>query len=263
MTKFEIQNNKYSLINSNNYNNYLISNLKEIIDNYIHILLNYILLFNQKINIDKNNVKFFIFKKGISTINHVFLLVLYYTKNLEVTFYHSQQCYIFYIEFIEQLNFNSSNNIKITINDAVIFVYKKNISNLNNSNVNITEQEQQIFEQIEELLKIYSGIIDIFISENNFDLLELKNMIDNFQNNIFLKIKNKTIMNLIYHFLNLLFIFDISNLEKNKLLFLFIYEINSRKNINFISLKNNIESYNFDLNSDDINLKNIIFQLFN
>lgn len=263
MTKFEMQNNKYSLINTNNYNNYLISNLKEIIDNYIHILLNYILLFNQKINIDKNNIKFFIFKKGISTINHVFLLVLYYTKNLEVTFYHSQQCYIFYIEFIEQLNFNSSNHIKITVNDAIIFVYKKNISNLNNSNVNVTEQEKQIFEQIEELLKIYSGIIDIFISENNFDLFELKNIIDNFQNNISLKIKNKTIMNLIYHFLNLLFIFDISNLQKNELLFLFIYEINSRKNINFISLKNNIESYNFYLNLDDINLKNFIFQLFN
>jgi hypothetical protein len=70
-------------------------------------------------------------------------------------------------------------------------------------------------------------------------------------------------MNLIYHFLNLLFIFDISNLQKNELLFLFIYEINSRKNINFISLKNNIESCNFYLNLNDINLKNFIFQLFN
>lgn len=266
MTKFEIQNNKYSLINTNNYNNYLLSNLKEIIDNYIHILLNYILLFNKKINIDDNNIKYFILKKGISTINHVFLLVLYYTKNLEVTFYHSQHCYIFYIEFIEQLNFNSSNSsnyVKLTVNDAITFVYKKNIYNINNSNINITDQEKQIFKQIEELLNIYSGIIDIFISMNNFNLLELKNIIDNFQNNISLKIKNKNIMNLIYHFLNLLFIFDISNSQKNELLFLFIHEINSRKNINFISLKNNIELYNFDLNSDDINLKKFIFQLFN
>jgi hypothetical protein len=263
MTKFEIQNNKYSLINTNNYNNNLISNLKEIIDNYIYILLNYILIFNQKINIENNNIKFFIFKKGISTINHVFLLVLYYTKNLEVTFYHSQNCYIFYIEFIEQLNFNSSNNIKITVNDAITFVYKKNIYNINNSNINITDQEKQIFKQIEELLKIYSGIIDIFISTNNFNLLELKNTIDNFQNNISLKIKNKNIMNLIYCFLNLLFIFEISNLDKNELLFLFIDEINSRKNINFILLKNNIDSFDFYLNTDDVNLKKIIFKLFN
>ena len=261
MTKFEIQNNKYSLINTNNYNNYLISNLKEIINNYIHILLNYILLFNQKINIDDNNIKFFILKKGISTINHVFLFILYYTKNLEVTFYHSQHSYIFYIEFIEQLNFNSSNYVKMSVNDAITFVYKKNIYNINNSINEITEQEKQIFEQIEKLLKIYSEIIDIFISINNFDLLELKNIIDNFQNNICLKIKNKNIINLIYDFLNLLFIIDISNFQKNELLFLFINEINLRKNINFISLKNNIKSCDFYL--DDINLKDFIIKLFN
>ena len=144
MAKVEVSNNKYSLINTNNYNNYLISNLKEIINNYIHILLNYILMFNQKIKMDDSNIKFFIFKKGISTINHVFLFILYYTKNLEVTFYHSQHSYIFYLEFIEQLNFNSSNSIKITINDAITFVYKKNIYNVNNSINNINDQEKQM-----------------------------------------------------------------------------------------------------------------------
>lgn len=256
-----MQNNKYSLIKSSNYNNYLISNLKEIINNYIHILLNYILLFNQKINMDDGNIKFFILKKGISTINHVFLFILYYTKNLEVTFYHSQHSYIFYLEFIEQLNFNLSNSIKITINDAVTFVYKKNIYNVNNLINNITEQEKQIFGQIEELLKIYSGIIDIFISTNNFDLIELKNTIDNFQSNISSKIKNKNIMNLIYHFLNLLFIINIPNSQKNKLLFSFIDEINLRKNINFISLKNNIQSFDYYL--DNVNSSDFIIKLFN
>lgn len=263
MTKFEIQNNKYSLINTNNYNNYLISNLKEIINNYIHILLNYILLFNQKIDIDNNNIKLFIFKKGISAINHVFFLVLYYTKNLEVTFYHSQHSYIFYIEFIEQLNFNSSNYVKMTINDAITFVYKKNIYNLNNSISNISEQENQIFGQIEELLKIYLEITDIFISTNNFNLLELKNIIDNFQNNTSLKIKNKNIINSIHHFLKLLFIIDIPNLQKNELLFLFIDEINLRKNINFTSLKNNIQSSVIFDDIDNINSKDFIIQLFN
>jgi hypothetical protein len=263
MTKFEMQNNKYSLINTNNYNNFLIYNLKEIINNYIHILLNYILLFNQKIDINDNNIKLFIFKKGISTINNVFLFILYYTKNLEVTFYHSQHSYIFYVEFIEQLNFNSSNYVKLTVNDAITFVYKKNIYNVNNSINNITEQEKQIFGQIEELLKIYSEIIDIFISINNFNLLELKNIIDNFQNNISSKIKNKNIMNLFHNFLNLLFIIDIPISQKNKLLFLFIDEINLKKNINFISLKNNIELTDFYLDLDDIDLKNFIIQLFN
>ena len=261
MTKIEINDSKYSLTNSNNYNNYLICNLKEIIDNYIHILLNYILLFNQKINID-NNINFFIFKKGIYTINHVFLFILYYTKNLEVAFYHSKNSYIFYLEFIEQLNFTSTTNvIKITVNDAIIFVYKKNIFNVNNSISNITEQEKQIFEQVEELLKINLQIIDIFITNNEFNLIELKNIIDNFQCNISSKIKNKNIINLIYIFLNILYIIDITNSQKTTLLFLFIDEINSRKNINFNSLKNNIQSCDFY--SNDINSRDFIIKLFN
>ena len=68
-------------------------------------------------------------------------------------------------------------------------------------------------------------------------------------------------MDLIYHFLNLLFIINISNSEKNKLLFLFIDEINSRKNINFISLKNNIRTFDFHI--DNINSTDFILQLFN
>jgi hypothetical protein len=267
MTKIEINDAKYKLTNSNNYNNYLICNLKEIIDNYIHILLNYILLFNQKINTNandnmNNNVKFFIFKKGISTINHIFLFILYYTKNLEVTFYHSQNSYLFYLEFIEQLNFNSSSDcIKLTLNDAITFVYKKNIFNINNSINNATDQEKEIFGQIEELLKIYSEMINIFITCEDFNLIQLKNMINNFQSIISSKIKNKNIMNSIYHFLNMLYILDMSNSQKNNLLFIFINEVNSKKNINFSLLKNKIKT--FDFNTDNINPIDVINLVLN
>lgn len=257
MTKTEIINSKYNLLNCENYNNFLIYNLKEIIDNYIHILLNYILLFNQKINMNNNNIKYFILKKGINTINNIFLFILYHTKNLEMTFYHSQNSYIFYIEFIEQLNFTPSNDtIKITINDAITFVYKKNIYYMNNlNNNNATEQEKYTFEQIEELLKIYLLIIDIF----NFNLIELTNIINNFQLNI--SLKNKNMMNIIYHFLNMLFLLDIEISQKKIILFLFIDEINSKKNINYTLLKNKIKSFEYEI--DNYNPHSIVNLLFN
>lgn len=280
MTKVENFNTKYNLNNSDNYNNYLRYNLKEIIDNYIYILLNYILLFDAKININKNqnnnnNIIFFIFKKGISTINHIFLFILYYTKNLELVFYHLQNSYIFYIEFIEQLNFNSSNSVKISVNDALSFVYKKNIYIVNNSIDNITEQEKLIFLQIEEIIKIYNGIIDMFIShsqQNIFNLIELKNIIEDFQLIIYPKIKNKNVVNFncinlqiinsIQHFMNLLYIIDIPFIKKKELLFSFINEINLRKNINFNLLITNIQQFNFNDIDDNYELLQFIPTIF-
>lgn len=258
MTKIETSgiNGKYSLTNNDNYNNFLICNLKEIIDNYIHILLNYILLFHQKININDDNLKYFILKKGISAINHTFLLILYYTKNLEIAFYHSKNSYIFYVEFIEQLNFTSStDSAKITVNDAITFIYKKNIYCINNSNNNNrnsnNENEKQIFVQLEELLKIHLLISDIF----GANLIELKNVINNLQLTMNLKDKN-----IIYHFLNMIFLLNTTISQKRNLLFLFIDELNSKKNINFASLKNNIQLFDFGI--DDINSINLINLLF-
>lgn len=275
MTKVEKYDVKYNLNNQDNYNNYLTSNLKEIIDNYIYILLNYILLFNEKINNNSNDTKniiFFIFKKGISTINHIFLFILYYTKNLEVTFYHLQNSYIFYVEFIEQINFNSSNSIKISVNDAVTFVYKKNIYNVNNSINNATKEEKNIFFQMQEIIKIFNKIIDMYISDiqqNEFNLVELKNIIENLQTSIYQKIKNKNIVNFnidiinsINYFIDLLNIFNISFVKKKELLFSFINEINSKKNINFNLLTNNIQSFSFNDIDEDSNLSEIISTMF-
>lgn len=276
MAKVEMNDSKYNLSNVDNYNNFLICNLKEIIDNYIHILLNYILLFNQKINvrsengnvnisngnisngnINNQNIRYFIFKKGISTINYIFLIILYHTKNLEVAFYHAQNSYMLYIEFIEQINLTSSTDaIKITINDAIVFVYKKNIYFMNhNIENNMIEQEKIIFKQTEELLKIYSCMTDIF----NSNLITLISIINNFQLNI--SLKNKNTINIFYDFFNILFLLDADISQKKIILFLFIDEINSRKNINFLSLKNNIQSFDFEI--DDIQPKTIIDALFN
>jgi hypothetical protein len=69
-------------------------------------------------------------------------------------------------------------------------------------------------------------------------------------------------MNSIYVFLNLLYIIDIPTLQKNDLLFLFICEINTRKNINFTLLKNNILSFEFDIEDNNINKSKIINNLF-
>jgi hypothetical protein len=74
----------------------------------------------------------FIFERGIETLLHVFSIIFYYTKNLELTFYHTQKAYYFYIEFIEQISDDNVTFLQLSSRDAVMFVYKKTIFDINN-----------------------------------------------------------------------------------------------------------------------------------
>ena len=42
----------------------------------------------------------YIIKKGIATLNHVFQILLLYTKNLDIVYYNCQKSYVYYVEFI-------------------------------------------------------------------------------------------------------------------------------------------------------------------
>ena len=73
----------------------------------------------------------FIIERGIETIMHVFSMLFYYTKNLDLTFYHSQKAYYFYIEFIEQISDDNVSFLQLSSRDATTFVYKKTLYEIN------------------------------------------------------------------------------------------------------------------------------------
>jgi hypothetical protein len=114
----------------------------------------------------------FIFERGLETLIHVFSVIFYYTKNLELTFYHTQKAYYFYIEFIEQISDDNVTFLQLSSRDAILFVYKKTIFDLNNEyRKNIQEptaEEKNILATVDTYTYIYKSIVLFIINHNGF-----------------------------------------------------------------------------------------------
>jgi hypothetical protein len=129
-------------------------------------------LISEKINIKNKQYYIFIFERGIETLIHIFSMIFYYTKNLELTFYHSQKAYYFYIEFIEQISDDNITFLQLSSRDALMFVYKKTIFEINNdhkkTNIYSTDEERKIISYIDTNIPIYKKLVSYILYHNDF-----------------------------------------------------------------------------------------------
>jgi hypothetical protein len=127
---------------------------------------------SEKIKIKNRRHYVFIFERGIETLMHVFTMIFYYTKNLDLTFYHSQKAYYFYIEFVEQISDDNITFLQLSSRDAIIFVYKKTIYDLNNdykkSCSPLTPDESATIESLNTYMNIYKKIASFIINNPRF-----------------------------------------------------------------------------------------------
>ena len=162
-----------------NYFDNLNYSIKDIIGAYKNIIINY-----TKTILDKNIVSFsnfkYIYLKGLNIINNVFKLILLYTNNLDITNYHSEKVYYYYIEFIGQIKTNSNNFLDLTIDDATIFVYKKTIFNLNRY---YKCSESGLLNEINIIIDGLSLLIFHFIKYDNINIVNTINEIIQFIKN--------------------------------------------------------------------------------
>jgi len=172
-------------------------------------------LISEKINIKNKHHYIFIFERGIETLIHIFSMIYYYTKNLDLTFYHSQKAYYFYIEFIEQISDDNITFLKLSSKDAVMFVYKKTIFDLNNERKKtlplLTVDENSIISYTDAHMCIYKKFVSYILNHRDFiyeNKLEYINVCcDKMQSCIYILNKHKIRQNYIeciYLFANLL-----------------------------------------------------------
>lgn len=153
----------YMLHNSSNYKPSIKNSVLEILNKFIEVILEYTRFISEKVT--KKNKKYnkFIFERGFKTLIHVFSIIFYYTKNLELSFYHTQKAYYFYIEFIEQISDDNITFLQLSSKDAILFVYKKTIFELNNecrkNNKELSLEEQHILATVNLYINIYKGIV--------------------------------------------------------------------------------------------------------
>ena len=129
--KDETVNAQNTLINSLSFNTKLTCNLHEILQKYVSLIVEYTDFISEKVNIKNKKYYDYLYNRGLDTISHVFLLILFYTKNLDITYYHSQKAFYFYVEFIEQILDVQHSFLNLSSRDATMFVYKKTIYEIN------------------------------------------------------------------------------------------------------------------------------------
>ena len=236
MTSLQIS--QYSLYNIENYNANLNITVNDILNKYNLLIIEYF-----KLNI--KGIKEW--TRGLETISHVFEMMLYYTKNLDMTYYHSQKAFYFYNEFVNQIIEDPNNYLQLSSKDATLFVYKKTIFEIN---VQIQKGVKILTELDKTKLDILNSYISILktICENKVPK-HIALILENLNNPLLILDKEN-------YELILLFIQRVSKEEDNILLFIKILHSPFDKQI----LKKNIETY--DKESASNTIKNMLIDLF-
>ena len=128
---------QYDLSISENYFGIVNCDSSYTLEKYSILLFEYMLVFFEKIKMKMNKNKqsqaqfSYIFERGVNTVTSVFVGLIEYTKNVDLAFHHGKKAFYFYIEFIEQISDSQNSFLQLTSRDAVMFVYKRTIFEVN------------------------------------------------------------------------------------------------------------------------------------
>tara|TARA_B100001287_G_C22671872_1_gene525648 strand:- start:1492 stop:2265 length:774 start_codon:yes stop_codon:yes gene_type:complete len=164
----EQNNNLYDLANKQNYKNIICDEILTLFLTFSKLIHNYILHSFENMN-NKNKV---IFAKGINMMEHIFIILYSYTKNLELTAYYCKNSIVYYVEYISQITDKDDNMFfNLSLKDAVIYVYTKTIYGISQDirvNVKFMPSEKKFLNKLSNSMKNYISIIKIITCNNDF-----------------------------------------------------------------------------------------------
>ena len=241
--------NTYSLHNVNNFNKVLEISVNDVINKYTELVIEYLKFIYENIKVQNLRYSKFIIIRGLETITNVFSIILYYTKNIDLTYFQCQKSFYYYIEFIGQITEEQHSFLQLNSKDAITYVYKKTIFEINNdfkkTSLALTKENVKKFDLINEYIKIYKILllkiinIDSKINTINTDNFEI---CCNKLNNIKIDIDNLYILE------SLIIILDnkINNIDKFfETFLLYLKKINKKTDIIKISKeKTYLEDFN-------------------
>jgi len=200
--------NSYSLSTIENFKKKIDCDVNVVAQKYSDLIIEYFKFIFENINIKNSSFSKFIIIRGLDTITHVFTYILYYTKNLDLTYFHCQKSFYFYVEFVGQISEDEKTFLQLTSRDATTYVYKKTIFEINNelkknieSQANFPETNDKI-QMINLYINIYKTMLyKIINSENlikNLIYIDILNDIFGKLNKIKLKKENVIVINDIF-----------------------------------------------------------------
>ena len=161
----------YSLLNAENYNKKLDIDIKSINEKYILLVTDYLKFIVENIKVKNKIFARFIITRGLDTITNVFFNLLYYTKNIDVTYFHCQKSFYFYVEFVGQITEEEKMFLQLTSRDATTYVYKETIFKINNELKKISQTSttsKKDFIIIDKAIYIYKTYLFKIINCDEF-----------------------------------------------------------------------------------------------
>jgi len=166
MKTINSKDNNYSLNYSENYKSELNESTGVITKKYSELLCEYIKFIVENTNTKNKSFSKFIIIRGMDTITNVFNYILYYTKNIDLTYFHCQKSFYFYLEFVGQISEDEKMFLQLTSRDATTYVYKKTLYEISN-------EVKKINETISNETKSKLDIINIYIKLYQTYLLKI------------------------------------------------------------------------------------------
>ena len=167
-TSTQNKDNNFSLHNLENYKKHIHSDTSEITEKYHMLIAEYYKFITENLKIKNSSFAQFIITRGLDTITNVFTNIFYYTKNIDLTFFHCQRSFYFYVEFVGQISEDEKMFLQLSSRDATMYVYKKTIFEINdeikkNHTVNVNDQ----FMIINSYINIYKSFLYKIIQPSN------------------------------------------------------------------------------------------------
>jgi len=151
--------NNYSLNNIENYRKTLECGLGEVTKIYGDLLIEYSNFISENIKVKNTCFSRFIIIRGLDTITNVFLHILNATKNIDLTYFHCQKSFYFYVEFVGQISDDEKTFLQLTSRDATTYVYKKTVFDINNE---FKKQNELITDEMKEKMDIIKTYVNLY-----------------------------------------------------------------------------------------------------
>jgi hypothetical protein len=167
------------LSNIENYKNNLDSNEHILFLKYIGLIHELIQGCVENIFIQESDYLKYILIKGIKNTFYIYTFLLLYTKNLELSVYHTQKSIIYYIEFISQIGEDTNNLLKLNSKDATLFIYKKTIFEVNEDvrkNYSENDGTKSKLDMVHLYIDFYNNIIIHVITKFDFKTNKLEDL---------------------------------------------------------------------------------------
>jgi hypothetical protein len=170
MKNFINKENNFSLHSSENYKKELDCELSHVTESLSKLFIDYFKYIIEHIKIKRPNFSKFIILRGLDTIINVFHHLLLYTKNLDLTYFHCQKAFYFYVEFVSQISDDEKIFLQLTSRDATTYVYKKTIYDISlefrKLNENISDYTKLKLNIINNCINLYKTLLSYIINND-------------------------------------------------------------------------------------------------